>query len=67
MKACTLEKQETPFDVKICEFRFVFWAWVLTIDDKFHFSNTKDETLNTFLKEKLLEHNKTPRTHFTHN
>ncbi len=60
IKTCTQEKQETSFDVKDCEFRFEFWAWVLyTIDDKFHFLTQKDETLNTFLKDKLPEHNKT--------
>lgn len=37
IKACTPKKQDTSFDVKICEIRFVFWAWVLTIDDEFHF------------------------------
>jgi hypothetical protein len=41
IKACTTEKQETSFDVKICEFWFVFWAWVLTIDYKFHFLTPK--------------------------
>jgi hypothetical protein len=66
IKACTQEKQEISFDVKTCEFRFVFWSWVLTIDDEFHFSTPKMKLPTHSWKINSPNITK-PRTHFTHN